>query len=61
MFSPFVRFSYDEDEFDVEMIPFLNRSLSAKDTRIFDGVRELSIDNEWIMPISGAIFLINKE
>ena len=61
MFSPFVRFSYDEDEFDVEMIPFLNRSLSAKDTRIFDGVRELSIDNEWIMPISGAIFLINKK
>lgn len=59
-YSPFVRFSYDEDDFNVEMIPFLNRSLSAKDTKIFDGLRELSIENEWIMPISGAIFLINK-
>ena len=59
-YAPFIRFSYPEDEFDVKMIPFLNRSLTAKDTKIFDGVRELSIDNEWVLPVSGAIFLINK-
>ncbi len=59
-YSPFVRISYDEDAFDVEMVPFLTRSITAKDTKIFEGVRELSVENEWIMPISGAIFLINK-
>ncbi len=59
-YSPFIRFSYEEDAFNVEMIPFLNRSLTAKDTKVFDGVRELSIENEWILPVSGAIFLINK-
>jgi hypothetical protein len=60
-YSPFVRVSYDEDAFDIEMIPFLTRSLTAKDTKIFDGVRELSVNKEWIMPVSGAIFLINKK
>lgn len=59
-YSPFIRFSYPEDEYDVTMIPFLNRSLTAKDTKIFDGVRELSIEDEWVLPVSGAIFLINK-
>jgi hypothetical protein len=43
------------------MIPFLNRSVTAKDTKIFDGVRELSVENEWVLPVSGAIFLIKKQ
>ena len=60
-FSPFIRVSYDEDVFNVEMIPFLTRSLTARDTKVFDGVRELSVDKEWIMPVSGAIFLISKQ
>ena len=59
-YSPFVRVSYDEEVFNVDMIPFLTRSLTSKDTKIFEGVRELSVENEWIMPVSGAIFLINK-
>ena len=59
-YSPTIRVEYDEEEFDVEMIPFLTRSLTAKDTRALDGERELSVEDEWIMPISGAIFLINK-
>ena len=59
-YSPFIRFSYPEDEFDVTMIPFLNRSVTAKDTKIFDGVRELSVENEWVIPVSGTIFLIHK-
>jgi hypothetical protein len=59
-YSPFIRFSYPEDEFDVTMIPFLNRSVTAKDTKIFDGVRELSVENEWVLPVSGTIFLIHK-
>lgn len=60
-FSPFIRFSYPEDEFEVKMIPFLNRSVTAKDTKIFEGLRELAIENEWILPVSGAIFIINEK
>lgn len=59
-YSPKINFTFKEDDFRVEMIPFLTRSLSTKDTRYFDGECELSIENEWIMPISGAIFLIDK-
>ena len=60
-YSPYVRVSYDDTAFDVEMIPFLTRSLTAKDTKVFEGVRELSVEKEWIMPVSGAIFLIIKK
>ena len=59
-YAPKIRFNYPDDEFDVMMIPFLNRSVSAKETKIFDGQRELVIENEWVLPVSGAIFLINK-
>jgi len=60
-YSPFISFTYPEDEFDVQMIPFLNRSVTSKDTKIFDGLRELSVEKEWVMPVSGAVFLIAKE
>jgi hypothetical protein len=60
-YSPFIRFSYPEDSYEMTMIPFLNRSVTAKDTKIFDGVRELSVENEWVLPVSGAIFLIKKQ
>ena len=59
-YSPNICVEFDEDDFKVEMIPFLTRSLTTKDTRILDGVCELSVENEWIMPVSGAIFLIDK-
>ena len=58
--SPFIRFSYPEDELVVTMIPFLSRALTAKDTKVFEGLRELSVENEWVMPVSGAIFIINE-
>ena len=59
-YAPFIRFGYPEDEFDIKMVPFFNRSLTAKETKIFDGVRELSIENEWVLPVSGSFFLISK-
>ena len=58
-YSPFVSFSYPEDEMNVTMIPFLSRALTAKDTKIFDGVRELNIEKEWVLPVSGTIFIID--
>ena len=42
------------------MIPFINRSVTAKETKIFEGVRELAVENEWVIPVGGAIFLIEK-
>lgn len=59
-YSPFIRFSYPEDIYDVTMIPFLNRSVTSKDTKVFEGLRELSVEDEWVIPVSGTIFLISK-
>ena len=60
-YSPFIRFSYPEDEIDVTMIPFLSRAVTAEDTKIFEGLRELNIENEWVMPVSGAMFIISEQ
>ena len=60
-YSPFIRFNYFEDEFGVKMIPFLNREVTSKDSKVFDGLRELSIENEWIMPVSGVFFIISPK
>lgn len=60
-FSPFIRFSYPEDELSVTMIPFLSRAVTAEDTKIFDGLRELNVENEWVMPVSGAVFIITED
>ena len=60
-YSPFIGFTYPEESYNVQMIPFLNRSTTAKDTKIFDGLRELSVEKEWVLPVSGAVFLITKE
>ena len=60
-FSPFIRFSYPEDELDVNMIPFFNRTLTAKESKIFDGLREIHIENEWVLPVSGAVFIITAQ
>ncbi len=59
-YSPYIRFTYPEEIFDVTMIPFLNRSVTSRDSKIFEGLRELSIEDEWILPVSGAIFIIEE-
>ena len=42
------------------MIPFLSSAITVKDTKVFEGLRELSVENEWVMPVSGAIFMISE-
>ena len=59
-YSPSIRFSYPEDELFVQMIPFMNRSVTGEDTKIFDGLREIAIDKEWILPVSGVVFVMSK-
>lgn len=60
-YSPHIHFVYPEDEINVEMIPFMNRSTTAADTKIFDGLRELSFEDEWVLPMSGAVFVITLQ
>lgn len=59
-YSPFISFSYNESECRVNMIPFLNRELNAEDANVFDGLIEVNIENEWIIPMSGIVFVIES-
>ena len=60
-YSPYIRFVYPEDEIDAEMIPFLSRATSSADTKIFEGLREISFEKEWVMPMSGVMFIITLD
>ena len=57
-YSPSISFSYPESEIDVKMLPFLNYSSNSADTKIFDGLRELTVEDEWIFPVGGVVFII---
>ena len=57
-YSPHVVFSNPDDVASVRMVPFLNRAVTAKDARLFDGDCEIALEDEWIMPMSGIMFLI---
>ena len=60
-YCPYVRFVYDETEMEVKTIPFLNRTLNTEDSNIFDGMIEINIEDEWISPMSGVVFLISRK
>ena len=57
-YSPHISFSYPEDEMDVEMISFMNRNITTAEAKVFDGLREVTFEDEWVLPMSGALFLI---
>ncbi|MEE0946934.1 MAG: toll/interleukin-1 receptor domain-containing protein [Acutalibacteraceae bacterium] len=60
-YSPHISFTYPEDEINVEMISFMSRNTTTSDAKIFDGLREISFEEEWVLPMSGAVFIINPE
>jgi hypothetical protein len=43
---------------DAEMISFMNRNLTTKNSKVFDGLREISLEKEWVLPMSGVVFII---
>ena len=59
-YSPSVSFSYPEDAVDVQMIPFLNRNITARDSSVWEGDCKFHAKNEWIMPMSGAVYIIKE-
>lgn len=57
-YSPRVLFRFDSDFFDVKMVPFLSQNVLAKDAMALDGECEFNVDGEWVLPMSGAVFVI---
>ena len=60
-YSPHIVFSYPEDEINVEMISFMNRNVTTTNAKIFDGLREITMEDEWILPMSGVVFIITLQ
>lgn len=62
--APKVFLSYPEDGMEVEMFPFLSKgreSSVAVAHEHLNGIYDISINNEWIYPISGIVFSIFKK
>jgi hypothetical protein len=60
-YSPHIVFSYPEDEINVEMISFMNRNITTTNAKVFDGLREITMEDEWILPMSGVVFIITPQ
>ena len=60
-YSPLISFSYPEEEVNVEMISFMNRNVTTANAKIFDGLREVFLEGEWVLPMSGVVFLMTPE
>jgi hypothetical protein len=62
--SPYISFSYEEDSMSVDWLPFLTRGESSSAKRAAEesnGVISLSLEGEWVFPISGVVFLVNRK
>ena len=59
-FSPSVSFSYPDDLVQVEMVPFLNQSTTLREATWISGDCSIDVQGEWILPMSGALFLIHR-
>ncbi|MBR3767768.1 MAG: toll/interleukin-1 receptor domain-containing protein [Clostridia bacterium] len=60
-YSPHISFSYPEDEVNVEMISFMNRNITTANAKIFEGLREIFLDEEWVIPMSGVVFIMSPK
>ncbi|MDF2541836.1 MAG: hypothetical protein K0S47_1554 [Herbinix sp.] len=60
-FSPNIELTYPDDKMKVIMIPFLNGSTSSQDAMHYEGICEILVQDEWIMPMSGVTFIIEMK
>lgn len=60
-YSPIIELSYPEDKYKVTMLPFLNGNTSSKDAMHYDGICEIIVNDDWIMPMSGVAFLVSPK
>ena len=62
--DPQISISYNEDAMDVEMYAFLNKGdASSYDNTLEEenGVYSIALSNEWVYPMSGAVFFVRKD
>ena len=62
--DPQISISYNEDAMDVEMYAFLNKGdASSYDNSLEEenGVYSIALSNEWVYPMSGAVFFVRKD
>lgn len=62
--APKISVSYSEDTMNVDMFSFLSKgeesSLEVAHEHL-NGIYDISINNDWIYPISGAVFRVRKK
>ncbi len=62
--EPQISLSYNEDTMNVEMYSFLNKGESSayeNTSKDDNGIFSIALSDEWVFPISGVVFWINKE
>lgn len=62
--EPMISISYEEDEMDVEMYSFLNKSEASSYDNTYEsenGVYSISLTGEWVFPISGVVFPVKRK
>ncbi len=62
--DPQISISYNEDAMDVEMYSFLNNGDSSSYDNTLEeenGVYSIALSNEWVFPMSGAVFFVRKD
>jgi hypothetical protein len=61
--APKITVSYPEDDMDVDMFSFLTKgkeSALATTHEHKNGIYDIALSNEWVFPISGMVFTVNK-
>lgn len=61
--APKISVSYPEDDMDVDMFSFLTKgkeSALAMTHEHKNGIYDIALSNEWVFPISGMVFTVNK-
>ncbi len=61
VYSPTIRFNYPAEKYDVKMYPFFNNSVEASVEQAELGVGNcyININEKWVHPMSGVVFMIN--
>lgn len=61
VYSSTIRFNYPAEKYDVKMYPFFNNSVEASVEQAELGVGNcyININEKWVHPMSGVVFMIN--
>ena len=60
-YNPKLSFSNQDHEAKITAIPLLNSKISSDSMTVFESELETEMENEWILPVSGVIYLIELQ